>query len=93
MGVSNEGRGSGIVSGSKNGNGGQHVTAEMIRQGMGFIGNNESSVLMDLSRASIVAAQKEAEAAALRQEAKRIVDDSATRLEPVVKGFTDAPIS
>ena len=46
---------------------------------------------MDLNRASVIAAQKEAEE--LRQQAKRIVDDSATRLEPVVKSYTDAPIS
>ena len=36
-------------------------------------------------------AQKEAEE--LRQKAKRIVDDSATRLEPVVQSYTDAPLS
>ena len=37
------------------------TTAEAISKGLGFIGNNESSILMDLNRASIVAAQKEAE--------------------------------
>ena len=67
------------------------TTAEAISKGLGFIGNNESSIMMDLNRASIVAAQKEAEE--LKQKAKRIVDDSATRLEPVVKSFTDAPLS
>jgi len=35
--------------------------AEAISKGLGFIGNNESSILMDLNRASIVAARKEAE--------------------------------
>ena len=57
-----------------------------------MIGHNESSVLMDLNRASIVAAQKEAlakEEEAIRQQAKRIVEDSANRLEPVVQDFTD----
>ena len=49
-----------------------------------MIGHNESSVLMDLNRASIVAMQKEAEEASIRQQAKRIVEDSANRLEPVV---------
>lgn len=67
------------------------TTAEAISKGLGFIGNNESSILMDLNRASIVAARKEAED--LKQKAKRIVDDSATRLEPVVKSFTDAPLN
>ena len=32
------------------------TTAEAISKGLGFIGNNESSILMDLNRASIVAA-------------------------------------
>ena len=67
------------------------TVAEAISKGIGFIGNNESSVMMDLGRDSVIAAQKEAEE--LRQKAKRIVDDSATRLEPIVKSFTDAPIS
>ena len=58
-----------------------------------MIGHNESSVLMDLNRASIVAMQKEAEEASLKQQAKRIVEDSANRLEPVVQDFTDQPIS
>lgn len=67
--------------------------------GHGFmIGHNESSVLMDLNRASIVAMQKEAlakeaEQAAIRQQAKRIVEDSANRLEPVVADFTDQPLN
>lgn len=53
--------------------------------GLGGLHSNgaESSVLMDLNRASLVA-QKEAEAASIKQQAKRIVDDSATRLEPVM---------
>ena len=63
-----------------------------------MIGHNESSVLMDLNRASIVAMQKEAlakeaEQAAIRQQAKRIVEDSANRLEPVVADFTDQPLN
>ena len=65
--------------------------AEAISKGLGMLGNNESSILMDLNRASIQMAQKEAED--LRQRAKRIVDDSATRLEPVVASYTDAPLS
>lgn len=65
--------------------------AEAISKGLGFLGNNESSIMMDLNRASIQAAQREAED--LRQKAKRIVDDSATRLEPVVQSYTDAPLS
>ena len=65
--------------------------AEAISKGLGMLGNNESSILMDLNRASIQMAQKEAEE--LRQKAKRIVDDSATRLEPVVQSYTDAPLS
>lgn len=47
--------------------------------------------MMDLNRVSIQAAQREAEE--LKQKARRIVDDSATRLEPVVSSYTDAPLS
>lgn len=60
-----------------------------------MIGNNESSVLMDLNRASIIKAQedyKAREEAAIRQQAKRIVDGSATRMEPLMADFTDAPL-
>ena len=32
------------------------------------------------------------EAAAIREQAKRIVDGSATRLDPVMKQFTDVPL-
>lgn len=62
---------------------------------VGMIGNNESSVLMDLNRASIIKAQedyKAREEAAIRQQAKRIVDGSATRMEPLMADFTDAPL-
>jgi hypothetical protein len=46
---------------------------------------------MDLNSASI-AAQREAEAAAVREQAKRIVDNSVTRLDPVIKDYTSGPI-
>jgi hypothetical protein len=46
---------------------------------------------MDLNRASI-AAQREAEAAAVREQAKRIVDNSVTRLDPVIKDYTSGAI-
>jgi hypothetical protein len=46
---------------------------------------------MDLNRASI-AAQREAEAAAVREQAKRIVDNSVTRLDPVIKDYTSSSI-
>lgn len=35
--------------------------AEAISKGLGMLGNNESSILMDLNRASIQMAQMEAE--------------------------------
>jgi len=47
--------------------------------------------VIDLNRASIAAA-KEAEAASIREQAKRIVDGSATRLDPVIKDFTNASL-
>lgn len=37
--------------------------------------------------------QKQEEAAAIREQAKRIVDGSATRLDPVLKEFTDVPLA
>lgn len=62
---------------------------------LGMIGNNESSVLMDLNRASIIKAQedyKAREEAAIRQQVKRIVEGSATRMEPLMAEFADAPL-
>jgi hypothetical protein len=53
--------------------------------------HDSTTVVMDLNRASIVA-QREAEAAAIKEQAKRIVDNSVTRLDPVMKDFTSASI-
>jgi len=53
--------------------------------------NNDPSnnIPNDQQRTSV---QKSEEAAAIREQAKRIVDGSATHLDPVLKEFTDVPL-
>lgn len=71
------------------------------------IPTEEAKILADLSRSRFsadgkslpqvgleqrTAAQMQEEAALIREQAKRIVDGSATRLDPVMKQFTDVPL-
>lgn len=71
------------------------------------IPTEEARILADLSRSRFSAdansrlaandqqrtsIQRQEEAAAIREQAKRIVDGSATRLDPVMKDFTDVPL-
>jgi hypothetical protein len=62
----------------------------------GMIGHNDSSVIFDPQRASSVLKVQEdykaREEAAIRQQVKRIVEGSATRMEPLMASFTDVPL-
>jgi len=62
---------------------------------LGMIGHNDSSVILDHNRASVLKAHedyKAREEAAIRQQVKRIVEGSATRMEPLMASFTDVPL-